>query len=1247
MLSVAASKNPFGIGVEHFYFEPGKTLLSILDESCPEHRNYRALVFIGDHYIEPRFYHCVRPKAGHVIAINIAPHGGKGGKNPLRTIIGLAISFAAPYAAGAILGTSLAATAAFGSITYGTLLSGALTMVGNLAMNALIPTAKPKAPSLSGGGSKVGESQTYFIQGARNRLLPFGNVPEVLGTHRIVPPQGAQPYTEVSADIVYSRQLFVNSLGKILVKEEKLGDTPLNAYEGVTFENFFNGNLSDPSTIIPARVMPNDLNITLERMGDYSVVVTAQDTDEVIIQISFPQGLYETDEGEGEIQRLWVDYDIRYRPEEGGEYVSVPYHLERTANFAFAIAHRFQMPARGQYRFEIRNRTQEFDSVSLGYGANEMIWVGLQSFQNESPVKANYPVSGKALRIKGTKQLSGAVDDYNCVATRLLPDWDGNDWVDDQPTSNPASIARYLLTSPFSFDPLDGDEYDSETLEDWHAFCVENGFTYNAYLDYDADLEELLAEVAAAGRASFTIIDNKYTLIIDRPTNRVVNHISQRKSYNYSYTRSFSKEVHALRVPFINSEKGYVQDEVIVYADGYNKGNATEFFSQDFPGVVTAAQAWKLGRYYLAYIKYRPDMHKVTMDIEHLVGTRGKRVKFSHDVAMIGLGSGRVKSVILDPDDDTWVTGVIVDEEIGLEAGKSYGAEFWLDSGEPLKVSLNTVAGKSNQLDFLVRVAAGDAPVGGEIFSWGEAQAVTMDALIHSVIPQNELTAEVYLIRYAPEIYAADQGTVPDLETVITVPPEFLRPAPPVLGAIQSNEAVQITNIDGSISSRMVIRIINSNSGSIEPLVSIRRTGEAAYEDANVIFASESRIVLEGLQEGRAYDLQIRYRRVGGAALGSNSISAPLQLNGVVFEGNSAPPPAVQNFNINVRATNIFLSWDRVTVIDMDVYEIRFQPVLSGAAWEDATPFGPALSKEVTTAVYSVREGTYLIKARDRQGNYSEQATLAVTSIGAQDGLNQIFERLEHDDPVGGVWGGTKSGTRVSDGFLMLGGIDTIDDWSDFDMVPDFDFGDSGMANEGFYYGNVIDLGEIDRPVLSSSLVTTGANLLLLFDDIADVDAIENWDGGSPSQYEVQTLINYTLDDPNDPDAVWSGFEPLNADRTIEMRAVIPALRLRSLASGITPAVQEFTFRIDVTDRFESGTAIEVGVDGLFVEFEQAFSSACVPHVAVAINNMLTGDRYVIDDEGPTGFFIRFYDAIDAPVIRRFSFNARGYGRAG
>ena len=1247
-INVTAITNPFGVGNVHFEYDLGITLQEILEKSCPDLLRYKPIVFINDHKINPEYYNQVRPKAGAVISIRLAPMGGGGGggggKNPLKTVLSIALVALAPAASAALLGGVLFPTAAIG-LAAGGLLTGAITFAGNLLINSLIPPATPRAPSLrpnsfaSGGREDV--SQTYFIQGARNNLTPFATVPELLGTHRMTPPLAAQNFTETSGGVIYSRQMFLLTNGKISVSEEKLGDTLLSEFEGVTEENFFDGNSTDQSSIVPDIVTQNNINVALPyTQTTFQSRTTAENTDEVEIDLAFNQGLvYFQSDGTKRSQK--ATFEIRYRESPSGSWQTQSFSETRGTTAAFIISKRFTLP-RGQYDFEVRNATQANPSFD-GTDANardqsrlrdEITWVAIKSYKNENPVNAEN-VSLKALRIKGTGQLNGAVDDYNFVGSRKIKDWNGVVWDSDKETSNPASIFYHILTSEDAKTPIADSRIDLTAIQNWHDYCAQKGFTYDAYVDYDADREELLKEVAAAGLASPVIIDNKYSVIVDNRRETIVQHISQRNSFNFSYEKTFKEQPHALRVPFINKDKGYLQDEIIVYDDGFDSSNATRFDIIDFPGVTSADNIYKLARHRIAETRLRPDMFKVSMDIENIVFTKGDRVKFSHDIALIGLKTGRVKSVTTDSGN---VTAVTVDEEIVMEAGKNYSAEFWLTTGESLTVGITTEAGATNVIEFSSPITVASAPDAGDLFSFGETDSVTIDALVHSIAPQPDFLADIRLVNYDEGIYTASEGVIPAYDNNITIPPEFNKPSKPVLITIQSDENVQIKNIDGSISSRMVITLQNNNAYSVQPIVFIRQTGTDDYELANTVQADDTRVVIEGLVQGEFYDIRINYRRVGGSELGSNSISLPLDINGTEFIGEGNAPPDVENFDITVRGETAYLTWDAVNVVDLSNYEIRYSAVTSGATWGSSIPLDVAIPQSSTSASFPNAIGTFLIKAKDRLGNYSENATLTITTVGKLLGLNLITTINEHS-----TWGGTLEGTAVNGGSLELGGTDNIDDWTLIDDIEFWDYGEGAIASGGLYtFEDIQDLGAVYDCVLNANITVSGSAIFDEVDEWSDVDSRASWDGTDASQYSVVLQVSTTQDNPlSSP--TWTDWKPLKPLGEYTARAFRYRFVLSSFVSDITPSISFAQITIDMPDRVESDDDISSGTGGYSVTFTEGFRIA--PVIEITADNMATGDYYTITSKTATGFSIEFFNSSGTSVDRTFSWVAQGYGR--
>ena len=185
--------DPFKFQPVYYDWEPGQTVADILALHDIEGDAY---VCINGHPIKREYWHVARPKAGTLITAKVLPQGGDNGTLRLVAKIGIAIaaSFEAPANAGS-LGFSTTGMAASEATT-------AVFAVGVLAVNALLPLDT----SFDNGTS---DSQTLSVGASRNAIQPFGTFPCLLGRHRIYPPQGALPFTEIDGADQYVTMLFV------------------------------------------------------------------------------------------------------------------------------------------------------------------------------------------------------------------------------------------------------------------------------------------------------------------------------------------------------------------------------------------------------------------------------------------------------------------------------------------------------------------------------------------------------------------------------------------------------------------------------------------------------------------------------------------------------------------------------------------------------------------------------------------------------------------------------------------------------------------------------------------------------------------------------------------------------------------------------------------------------------------------------------------------------------------------------
>jgi len=123
---------------------PGMSIADMLVAFDLNPETLPARVFIDDCLVEKAYWHCVKPKANHLVSVRVIPEGGGGqGKDVLRivAIIGvMALAVAAPYALGltAYAGGVLVPTWA------GSLVTAGFGLLGTLAVTGPIPAPLPR-----------------------------------------------------------------------------------------------------------------------------------------------------------------------------------------------------------------------------------------------------------------------------------------------------------------------------------------------------------------------------------------------------------------------------------------------------------------------------------------------------------------------------------------------------------------------------------------------------------------------------------------------------------------------------------------------------------------------------------------------------------------------------------------------------------------------------------------------------------------------------------------------------------------------------------------------------------------------------------------------------------------------------------------------------------------------------------------------------------------------------------------------
>lgn len=159
---------------------------------------------------------------------NLQLHGG-GGSNPLRLILQVALLVAAVYAPYLAFNAGLIASA---TGVAGSLLSAGVLLVGNLALNALMPI---KPANIGGGGAAQG-NQINMISSQNNVANLHGPKPVMYGRRRVYPNLAAMPYVESSNNEMYLHQLMCITQGKIDVEQVFIESTPIDNFQEAEYQ---------------------------------------------------------------------------------------------------------------------------------------------------------------------------------------------------------------------------------------------------------------------------------------------------------------------------------------------------------------------------------------------------------------------------------------------------------------------------------------------------------------------------------------------------------------------------------------------------------------------------------------------------------------------------------------------------------------------------------------------------------------------------------------------------------------------------------------------------------------------------------------------------------------------------------------------------------------------------------------------------------------------------------------------------
>ena len=135
----------------------------------------------------------------------------------------------------------------------------------------------------------------------------------------------------------------------------------------------------------------------------------------------------------------------------------------------------------------------------------------------------------------------------------------------------------------------------------------------------------------------------------------------------------------------------------------------------------------------------------------------------------------------------------------------------------------------------------------------------------------------------------------------------------------------------------------------------------------------------------------VRVKAINSFGVSSSYISENRKIIGA-----TETPSDITDLSVSMVGSNqMELSWTPVTDLDISWYEIRFQDVTSGATWNESTPIAKVVRRKSNSLVVNAQIGSFCIKAVDKLGNSSANASIVSTNISGLQNFTNILTLSE------------------------------------------------------------------------------------------------------------------------------------------------------------------------------------------------------------------------------------------------------------
>ena len=310
------------------------------------------------------------------------------------------------------------------------------------------------------------------------------------------------------------------------------------------------------------------------------------------------------------------------------------------------------------------------------------------------------------------------------------------------------------------------------------------------------------------------------------------------------------------------------------------------------------------------------------------------------------------------------------------------------------------------------------------------------------------------------------------------------------------------------------------------------------------------------LGEFRVRDLEVSTYDFRARAINSFGIKGEWEyLNNVEINAFAGDPSDVGALGVELSGGTLFLSWPAISDADLSHYEIKHNSNTAGATWGNSTTIIEKIGRPATSATVPARSGTFLIRAYDKEDNFSAVPSTVVVLPADLPQLGVTTTATE--DPS---FAGDKTGN-----ILLVSSTIEISDTTAGSPTGDYLFGDTSLTTAG-----VIDTSTVGSRRITGFRTFTRAfdGGTLLWDDIPQnfdtfPDNFDTWTDETAEfgDVSVTVYVSPTDDDPTGS-PTWGAYVLANGGyvqgRAFRFKAV-----LDSTNTNYTPSVSALSVNVE------------------------------------------------------------------------------------